>query len=234
MSSCSNCKHGENIYTFSNESLSFKEAQNHCIKNGGKLARILEFDALAKSSNCCHEQRTFYWIGLKRVDASECSNRNTSGFQWINSQTCSDKPLKSVKLDLQPVNNKECKAVAIQFVHQKIHTTSVRKCDHQTTHYICQTKDIAKPIAQTTTSSRSTLKKISSSLPSEIIRSDSASSVGLIAGALTFCFLLLLLAGFLFYRRKNRSYLSKRLICFCSKKSKNATDETKNNETFLT
>ena len=233
MSSCSNCKHGKNIYTFSNESLSFTEAQNHCIVKRGKLARIFELDALAKLSNCCPDQRSFYWIGLKRVNASECSNRNTPGFQWIDSQTCSDRPLKSVKLDSRPVNNKECKAVAIQFFRRKIPTTSVRKCDHQNTYYICQRMKTAKPSAQTTTSSRPTLKKISSSLPTEIIRSDSASNLGPIAGALTFCFLLLLLAGLLFYRRKNRSYLSKRLICFSSKKLKNATDETTNNEAYL-
>ena len=148
---------------------------------------------------------------MKRVDANECLNRNTSGFQWIDSQTYSDKPLKSVKLDLVPINNKECKAVAIQFFRQKIPTTSVQKCDHQTTYYICQKMKTAKPRAQTTTSGRPTLKKTSSSLPTEIIRSDSASSVGPIAGALTFCFLLLLLAGLLFYCRR---YLSKRLICF--------------------
>ena len=198
MSSCSNCKHGEDIYIFSNESLPFTEAQSHCNQKGEKLSRILEFDALAKLSNCCPDQRTFYWIGLKRVDVSECSNKNTSGFQWIDSQTCSDRPLKSLKLDSQPVNNKECKNVAIQFFRRKIPTTSVRK----DIYYICQKMKTVKPMVQTTTTSRPTLKKISSSLSTEIIRSDSTSSVGPIAGALTFCFLLLLLAGLLFLSQK--------------------------------
>ena len=229
--SCLKCKHGENIYVFSNESLPFIEAQNHCIENGGKLAQNLGLSALDKLSNCCPDQRSFYWIGLKRVDASECSNRNTPGFQWIDSQTCSDRPIKSLKLDSQPVNNKECKAVAIQFLRRKELTTNVQKCDHQNTNYICQKMKTAKPSAQTTTSSGPTLKKTFSSLPTEI---HPDSTVGPIAGALTFCFLLLLLAGLIFYRRKNRSYLSKRLICFSSKKPKNATDETKNKKTYLT
>ena len=149
MSSCLNCEHLGKVYVFSTNSLTFTEAQRYCEINRGALAKDLDSSALTKLLECC-PGRSFYWIGLKSVAASKCINRNSFGLQWIGSRTCSDG--KSLGLNLQPVNNNECKAIKMRMRSSNINKpkAAVEFC-HESIKYICQTNKARTTRATTTT-----------------------------------------------------------------------------------
>ena len=257
MPSCSICKHDTKTFTFHNSKTTFETAQVRCKQNGGKLAQDLDASTYAAFLRCCRDQES-YWIGLKKVSASKCSNRASSGYQWIGREVCSDGSL--LNLQTQPVNNNECEAVTIE-IHPldnnpTIPRARVQNCNTANINYICQKeksitattqrlkctlssckiiKSSPKTLPKTTTVSSLADYKATDSLQSKVVVSDSTSSAGAIAGALISCFLLLLIAAFLLCFRKKRSNLSKKLNCFQSmKRSKKATDKTKIKKTYFT
>ena len=253
MSRCSRCEIGTNIFTFSLSRATFQRANNQCKRNGGELAQNLDRSSYVALLSCCPDYLN-YWIGLKSVGAISCANWNKPGFQWIGNRTCSDgSPLKFVA---QPVNNNECKAVTIGMyslnTNPYIPRARVETCNSNNKYYICQNaKQNGNPNTITTTKQATRIKIFKSStsvtrisptafnaspsnkteisivLPPETIGSDSDFNVWAIAGILTICFLLLLLAAFFIYRRQSRKFLSKKMNCFYLKKElSDANDES--------
>ena len=105
----------------------------------GSRLRVLDASTYATFFRCCPRQ-IFYWIGLKKVSASKCSNRASSGYQWIGREVCSDGSF--LNLEMQPINNNECKAVTIQ-IHPSdnnpnIPRAIVQNCNTANINYICQ------------------------------------------------------------------------------------------------
>ena len=258
MSSCLNCEHLGKVYVFSTNSLTFTEAQRYCEINRGALAKDLDSSALTKLLECC-PGRSFYWIGLKSVAASKCINRNSFGLQWIGSRTCSDG--KSLGLNLQPVNNNECKAIKMRMRSSNVNKpkAALEFC-HESIKYICQTNKARTTRATTTTTNHitrftKTSRKISNS-PTTIIPKNSSGSISskiktsssnsfnsslnvwLVIGPLAFCFLLLLLAVFFLYRKKRKNFSIKKTNFFnFLKRPANETensDRTKIDQTYST
>ena len=262
MSSCLNCEHRRKVYVFSTNSLIFTEAQRYCKNNGGTLARDLDSSALIKLLKCCPGQ-SFYWIGLKRVAASKCINRNSYGLQWIGSRTCSDG--RSLGLITQPINNNKCKAIKMQMRSSNLQKNFNKPkaesdfCD-KSLNYICQINKATTTRARMTTtnyitrftensskisnSPTTTLPKNSSGSISNKIKTPSSNNfnsslnVWLVIGPLAFCFLLLLLAVFLLYRKKSKEFPIKKTNFFnFLKRSANETensDRTKIDQTYYT
>ena len=252
MTSCTNpCTIDGKSYTFSKDEVTFETAQTRCqTLNQGKLAQDLNKSVYTALLKCCPD-RNSYWINLKNVNERKCKP-NSRGFQWFGGKTCVD--VSPLKLDAQHVKENECKAVIIETypsdTKPDIPIAKVKNCDHKNINYICQKEQI---VATSATRAKSTTishkitdlttfisktspfteTKTSTLLPNEISGSASTSSVEAIAGTLTFCFLLLLLAGFFLYRKKRR-YVSKKLNCFqFMKKSNKPTDETMIKETYF-
>ena len=237
------CDDDRNTFTFSKRLATFHEAKNYCKLSRGTLVQKLSKSSYAALLQCCPGHRE-YWIGLQNVGASKCSKKK--GFQWIGSKTCTDG--SPFKLNLQPVNNNECKAVVIIGSHsannnQNLPITRVQNCNSTNIYYICQTaKQNRNPSTITTTklttkiisSESSTSKtktsptifststsnetKISNVFLTGKTSSDSVVNVWMIAGLLTVCFLLLFLAASFLYRRQSKKFLSKKKKNFHLKK----------------
>ena len=254
MSSCLMCDYDTKTFTFHKAKITFETAQDRCKENGGKLAQDLDASTYAAFLRCCPDRKS-YWIGLKNV---QCGNKRSSGYQWIGGKTCNDgSPLN---LETQPVNNNECKAVALELDrsdhNRNLPRARVKNCNNAKINYICQKEKISTttiPRPKATTSSHKITQLSSTTVPktttvsaladnktidssrTKMLVSDSTSSPEAIAGALISCILLLLIAALFFYCRKKKSNLSKKLNCFQSiKKSKKATDETKIKKTYFT
>ena len=146
------CDDDRNTFTFSKRLATFHEAKNYCKLSRGTLVQKLSKSSYAALLQCCPGHRE-YWIGLQNVGASKCSKKK--GFQWIGSKTCTDG--SPFKLNLQPVNNNECKAVVIIGSHsannnQNLPRTRVQNCNSTYIYYICQTaKQNRNPSTITTT-----------------------------------------------------------------------------------
>ena len=251
MSTCPRrCTHDRSSFIFSRRPATFQEAQNYCKQDGGTLARNLDLSSYAALLECCSADQSIYWIGLENVASSKCDNRNSPGFQWIGSRTCSDgSPLN---IEARHVNNKECMAVTIHLrpsdTNRNVPSARVENCNSNNYYYICQTAKrnrnpklvtttIKKPtriqttsyenselstITSTTTSNTLSFNKteISTTLPTRRTGSDSIFNVWAIAGLLAICSLFLVLAAFLIYRRQNKRFVSKKINCFNVKKNK--------------
>ena len=151
MTTCSTCNHEKKIFTFQNYKTTFEAAQVRCSQAGGKLAQDLDASTYAAFLRCCPDRKS-YWIGLKNV---QCGNKRSSGYQWIGSKTCNDgSPLN---LEPQPVNNNECKAVAIELYrsdhNRKVPRARVQNCNNANINYICQKEKFNTTITGITTSS---------------------------------------------------------------------------------
>ena len=136
MSSCLMCNYDTKTFTFHNSKTTFETAQDRCKQNGGKLAQDLDVSTYAAFLRCCPDRKS-YWIGLKNVP---CGNKRSSGYQWIGGKTCNDgSPLN---LETQPVNNNECKAVALELDrsdhNRNLPRARVQNCNNAKINYICQ------------------------------------------------------------------------------------------------
>ena len=254
MSICSRrCDDSKSIFTFSQRPATFQKAQNYCKENGGTLARNLNAFSYAALLKCCSGNQLSYWIGLQNVGASKCTNRDSPGFQWIGSRTCSDgSPLNIKKRHL---NNKDCVAVTIQTrpsdTNRHLPSSRVEHCNTNSIYYICQTAKrnrSPKETTATTTMKKSTktstinhedIKSVTNittttlnsliTPPTDKTGSDSVSNVWIILGLLVVFSMLLFLAAFFVCRRRNKRFLFKKINCFHVKKDKmDVIDETYN------
>ena len=174
MSTCPRkCAHDRNIFIFSESPASFQEAKDRCKQNGGTLAGNLDLSSYSALLECCSVGQSSYWIGLENVAASKCDNRNSPGFQWIGSRTCSDGSPLNIKVS--HVNNKECKAVTIQTrgsdTNRNVPSARVENCKNNNNNnfYICQTaKQNRNPKLTTTTMKKPTRTQTTSYKNSEL------------------------------------------------------------------
>ena len=264
MSTCPRrCDDGKTIFTFSRRPTTFQKAQNSCKQNGTTLARNLDVSSYAALLNCCSAGPSSYWIGLQNVAASKCDNRNSPGFQWIGSRTCSDGSPLNIKAS--HINNEECMAMTIHSkpsdTNRNVPSARVEPCHNNNIYYVCQTakrnrspkgrtrmkknattsiislkNSVSVTSTTTTTLNDSTFNatKISIISPTEKTGSDSDFNVWVTFGFLAVFFFLLFLAAFFLYRRQNNRFLSKKITCCHEKKNKNnAVDKTYNKWVFV-
>ena len=154
MSTCPRrCNNGKTIFTFSRRPTTFQKAQNSCKQNGTTLARNLDVSSYAALLNCCSAGPSSYWIGLQNVAASKCDNRNSPGFQWIGSRTCSDGSPLNIKAS--HINNEECMAMTIRSkpsdTNRNVPSARVEPCHNNNIYYICQTAKRNRSPKETTT-----------------------------------------------------------------------------------